>query len=151
MKVVRMTKNAKRAFRNGRVLGYLRPYQTRTECQWGASFLETYMPKYWLTLNIQVALERILNQLLQQYIDEIERVAAITKNEMELESESVPIEFGMASKDLVTCGETSWSVFGVSWRIIPFMLNNPFFWLRPAYHCKWVPDESGTGHLARAL
>ncbi|VDK69120.1 unnamed protein product [Onchocerca ochengi] len=46
---------------------------------------------------IQVALERILGQLLQEYIDEIERVAAIAKNETNFGSQASPFEIGMAS------------------------------------------------------
>uniref|UniRef100_A0A915Q7P1 Potassium channel domain-containing protein n=1 Tax=Setaria digitata TaxID=48799 RepID=A0A915Q7P1_9BILA len=45
---------------------------------------------------IQVALERILGQLLQEYIEEIERVAAIAKNETDFEKLS-HFEIGMAS------------------------------------------------------
>nr|CRZ24331.1 BMA-TWK-12 [Brugia malayi] len=46
---------------------------------------------------IQVALEKILGQLLQEYIDEIERVAAIAKNEVDYECKISPFEVGMAS------------------------------------------------------
>ncbi|CAG9539959.1 unnamed protein product [Cercopithifilaria johnstoni] len=46
---------------------------------------------------IQVAIERILGQLLQEYIDEIERVAAIAKTEADFESKVSPYEVGMAS------------------------------------------------------
>ncbi|VDN25250.1 unnamed protein product [Gongylonema pulchrum] len=46
---------------------------------------------------IQVVLERILGQLLQEYIDEIERVAAIAKNEVDFRTEGAPFEMGMAS------------------------------------------------------
>ncbi|VDK71816.1 unnamed protein product [Litomosoides sigmodontis] len=46
---------------------------------------------------IQVALERILGQLLQEYIDEIERVAAIAKTETDFECKVSPFEVGMAS------------------------------------------------------
>ncbi|KAL3985481.1 Ion channel family protein [Acanthocheilonema viteae] len=46
---------------------------------------------------IQVALERILAQLLQEYIDEIERVAAIAKNGTDFESKVSSFEVGVAS------------------------------------------------------
>ncbi|VDK39487.1 unnamed protein product [Gongylonema pulchrum] len=46
---------------------------------------------------IQVVLERILGQLLQEYIDEIERVAAIAKNEVDFRTEGAPFEMGMAT------------------------------------------------------
>ncbi|VDO32590.1 unnamed protein product [Onchocerca flexuosa] len=46
---------------------------------------------------IQVALERILGQLLQEYIDEIERVAAIAKNETDFGSQASAFEVGIAS------------------------------------------------------
>ncbi|EFO24768.1 hypothetical protein LOAG_03720 [Loa loa] len=46
---------------------------------------------------IQVALEKILGQLLQEYIDEIERVAAIAKKEVDYDCKIPPFEVGMAS------------------------------------------------------
>ncbi|VDN07821.1 unnamed protein product [Thelazia callipaeda] len=44
---------------------------------------------------IQVALEKILGQLLQEYIDEIERVAAIAKTDSNFETKTSPFEVGM--------------------------------------------------------